>query len=374
MISNNLKLGDEAIKDLGLTDQHTTKDIDKYINDHLFDISKKPDPQTFLLYHNGVPLAGRGNLISISGAAKSRKSVIASGIIGSFIGNNENVLGFHSKINSDDLVMHMDTEQAYFHYYNMVTRTYSMGGIDKTPSHFKSIRTRDAGSSHQRIDIMKRLFQLYKPTVFVLDGVTDLMDDINSNEESTNLINTLLALSDNYNALIVNVIHETATNNKMRGAIGTSLMNKVECAISVVLDQNEPIASHVSCKDSRNKKFEPFTIVQDGPKGEVRLAEEGEVEKIEGNNKRGGKDKFKPNVIDEDTHFKMITSLGNFKGRYKKTEIEQTIKNYSFGIYGQEIKITEAKETLKYFLSRSWVVNNTENELLIPSQGDDLPF
>ncbi|NMJ87767.1 MAG: hypothetical protein EX285_08030 [Thaumarchaeota archaeon] len=365
------------MNDFGVDDDKPVSQINDYIQSHLFDINVKPDPQTFILYHDGTPIVSRGNLFSISGPAKSRKSVVVSAMMSCML-NKQSSLGFTANLNENDLIFHMDTEQAYFHYYNTVKRTIELSGMYQLPKYFKSIRTRDAGSSGYRVQIMKQIFELYKPTVFFLDGITDLMDDINDNGESSELSNILLQLSDKYGTAIGVVIHETKSTNKLRGAIGTTITNKVECSISVELDEKNDIASHVRCKDSRNKKFDPFTIVQDGPNGEVRLANDDEVKNIESRAQSKGK-KFNPGEFSEDDNLKMLEALSNYSnGKYEKTLMEKTIRNYSFNIYGRELKITECRDMIKYYFQNKWIINDTEgNYIIIPLNGnknDDLPF
>jgi DNA-binding transcriptional ArsR family regulator len=376
---DSLRIGNEYLKDKGIGkgQQQEASDLDKYIDTHLFDINQKPDPETFILYHEDTPIAGRGNLISISGAAKSRKTVIASSIMGCML-NNQQVLGFRSDLKETDTILHIDTEQAYFHYYNTVKRTINLSGLEVPPAHFKSIRTRDAGSSETRVQIMERLFELYKPDICILDGITDMVDDINSNEESTEIMNKLLQLSDNYNALIAVVIHETATTSKMRGAIGTTITNKVENAISVELDKENDIASHVTCKYSRNKKFLPFTIVQDGSNGEVRLAEVDEVQEMQSaNNPKTKKQAFKATDIEESLHQKMVVSISNFSERIEnKKKVISLITEYSWGIYGRRLSVTESAKVFDHMFQQGLLINNTENQIL-PVGGfkdKDLPF
>ena len=64
--------------------------------------------------------------------------------------------------------------------------------------------------------------------LLIIDGIRDLMYDINSPSESTDLINLLMRWSSGYNLHIHTVLHLNKGDDNTRGHIGTELNNKAE--------------------------------------------------------------------------------------------------------------------------------------------------
>ena len=68
---------------------------------------------------------------------------------------------------------------------------------------------------------------------FIIDGIRDLMYDINSPSESTDLINLLMRWSSGYNLHIHTVLHLNKGDDNTRGHIGTELNNKAETVLQI---------------------------------------------------------------------------------------------------------------------------------------------
>ena len=67
-----------------------------------------------------------------------------------------------------------------------------------------------------------------KPDIVILDGIKDLITDINDAVQATQTMEHLMALAQRYNCCIVNVLHQNKSeaDRNMRGSIGTELTNK----------------------------------------------------------------------------------------------------------------------------------------------------
>lgn len=237
--------------------------FEEYDKTHSFDINKKPKPNQTLVWCNGSPIGTRGgNIIAISGLAKSRKSVVASSMAsGMLLNEGSEYLNFKCRVEPTENILHIDTEQGYYHYYNTVKRIVDNSG-GEVKDNFHSKHTRDA-SVQFRVDYLKYLFDKIKPRVAMIDGITDLVRDPNDAGESSDLISLLMQLTSDHDCLLVVVIHTTKSTSKLRGHLGSELERKCETAIRVEKDEKYPNFSHVMCKESRNKEFEDFTIMYD---------------------------------------------------------------------------------------------------------------
>ena len=67
-----------------------------------------------------------------------------------------------------------------------------------------------------------------KPDIVILDGIKDLMTDINDAVQATIIMEKLMALAKEMNCCIVCVLHQNKSeqDRNMRGSIGTELTNK----------------------------------------------------------------------------------------------------------------------------------------------------
>lgn len=94
----------------------------------------------------------------------------------------------------------------------------------------------------------------FKPDFVLIDGIRDLGNDFNNVEESTKIINEILALSSEYRCAIMNVIHQNkGKDDTPRGHLGTELMNKCSDGYYVARPVGAPVT--VSQKISRNAQI-----------------------------------------------------------------------------------------------------------------------
>ncbi|MFD1292660.1 AAA family ATPase [Lutibacter holmesii] len=117
-------------------------------------------------------------------------------------------------------------------------------------------------SPAQRIEKIEEALKLHKPDVLVIDGVRDLVWNINDPVESTTVVTLIMKWSFDYDMHIAVVIHQ---NNEggARGHIGTELENKAETVIGVVRDETDINISEISESFGRGKGFDPFEFFID---------------------------------------------------------------------------------------------------------------
>ncbi len=92
----------------------------------------------------------------------------------------------------------------------------------------------------------------------IIDGIADLVSDVNNLEESNLCTQKLMEWSARYDCHIITVIHSNYGSDKATGHLGSFLYKKCETAIAL-----EPNTVHkdnitVNCKLSRGYSFESF--------------------------------------------------------------------------------------------------------------------
>jgi hypothetical protein len=94
----------------------------------------------------------------------------------------------------------------------------------------------------------------------VIDGIRDLMIDINNPSESVNLINKLMQWSSKYSLHIHCVLHLNKGDDNVRGHIGTELSNKAETVLVLNKSHLDSAISEVRPLIIRDKEFKPFAF------------------------------------------------------------------------------------------------------------------
>ncbi len=97
----------------------------------------------------------------------------------------------------------------------------------------------------------------------VIDGIRDLMLDINSTSESVEVINKMMEWSSKYDLHIHCVLHQNKGDNNVRGHIGTEMNNKAETVLVISKDSDNPGISEVHALHIREKEFKPFAFTID---------------------------------------------------------------------------------------------------------------
>lgn len=351
-------------KTLGF-DKTDEKEFESYILVHKFDITKVPTEDTHVFFYNGVPIGSRGNILAITGKAKSRKTVVASAIATSAFTDGA-FIGFTSEVKEDEIILHIDTEQGYYHYYGSVSRIFKDANYKGVPANFHSIHTRDATVEY-RIELLEYLFEKLKPRVTILDGVTDFVRDINNQDEATRISELLLRLSYKYDALIIVVIHTTKTTGYMTGAVGTTLEKKAQTVIKVERDDDkeggDPNVSHVSCQYARDKGFKSFSISFVDELGRYDATPETEIKS------KGKKGDKRPENYADEVHKNIVTRLFGYRDEIPDPEILSGIWKAAKQVTGDSLSTLEQKQFVKFYNTRAVMFMNPAGAWMRPPAG-----
>ncbi len=143
----------------------------------------------------------------------------------------------------------MDTEQSRFDTAKVQRRIALMGGNPQQTCLF-SLRQY---TPKERQAIIAR-FIISNPGIklIFIDGVRDLVFDINSAHEAMVVIGWLMKLTADHDVHICLVLHQNKDNDNVRGHLGTEAVNKAETVLSVKKDKETSI---VRPKHTRSREF-----------------------------------------------------------------------------------------------------------------------
>ncbi len=257
----------EVIKQIVSEFEKPTIDIPPDIMDAIqnsrLDLSQNiPDPQ-MLVSKGNLPVCTRGNFSFVIGLPGARKSFLCSGIAGAFL-NENGCMGLDNP-NGTGKLLWIDTEQAPGHVAKIGRRLHRIAGL---PTNINSdniiIHMLREYQPPVRHKIFYTCMNLYHPDFIVLDGVSDLIADPNSSEQSTSVINDLMAFTKEYDCHVLTVIHANVGSEKARGHLGSEALRKCETAIFAEAKGDITLCKWAKTRDMRPMDF-AFMVLEGLP-------------------------------------------------------------------------------------------------------------
>lgn len=220
-----------------------TKDLMERVEARIFDHRAsfpRPEPVFSI---NGIAVCTRGNLTSISAQVKAGKSAQVSAMIAATMADPEarrDCLGVTSSNPNGFAVIHLDTEQSLYDHHELGMRTLGRAGILEAPPWFRSFCL-TGFTVAELLLALPRMLEKAKVdlggihSVFI-DGIGDMVLDVNDSAESNGLVAELHALAILYDCAIVGVIHTNPGTQKTRGHLGSQFERKSETNLSLEKD------------------------------------------------------------------------------------------------------------------------------------------
>ena len=185
--------------------------------------------EEFLFRLHGTPCFPRGDLTTVTGPAKSGKTFFLSMLMACAV--RRQVLALE-RIRQEPLrVLWYDTEQSRYTTKRIL--------VDRIGALLKEdVQTFPDGQYYvfnmrdklpgERVDYLELAIQTYRPDICIIDGIADLLEDINSGSDSVRLLQQFQMLSTTYNCNITMVIHLNRSGEKLnlRGWLGTLMLHK----------------------------------------------------------------------------------------------------------------------------------------------------
>ena len=210
-----------------------------------------------ILWVNGSTIGTLGNFSASTGKVKSKKTFNISAIVAAALKNDE-VLQYSAFLPENKRkILYVDTEQSKYHCHKVMERIMRLAGLptDKDREDFIFVVLRECTPDKRKQIIDYMLANMKGIGLVIIDGIRDLMYDINSPSESSDLINLLMRWSSEYNLHIHTVLHLNKGDDNTRGHIGTELNNKAETVLQITKSTQE---DYVFEQPKQNRNF-PLT-------------------------------------------------------------------------------------------------------------------
>lgn len=189
-------------------------------------------PMEFLMRLFGEPCFPRRELVAITGRAKSGKTFVMSIIM--LMGVIDRILQFERDGKEPLKVLWFDTEQSKQStldiIQNRIVEMYHRKVDPDTPFPNECLRTFNVrfDNCEMRRQGFLELVPFIKPDLVILDGIRDLVTDINDGAEAQRIMEEMLALAQDNDCCIIAVLHQNKSGESRdpRGWLGTELLNK----------------------------------------------------------------------------------------------------------------------------------------------------
>ena len=216
-------------------------------------------PHEFLFDWNGTPCFARGELVAVTGKAKSGKTYLNSILMAACAG--EGRLGL-SRIGEKPLrVLWIDTEQSEDTTCEIL-RDRIGAMIGKAPSEglFHVFNLRKI-KWQERMTLVLSAIAICMPDLVIFDGIRDVVGDINDYAEAQQTIGQLLHVASDFHPCIVCVLHQNKAieDKTLRGALGTELQNKSFETYECTKDQDSRI---FTIRQAATRKYDLPTKIQ----------------------------------------------------------------------------------------------------------------
>lgn len=196
--------------------------------------------EEFMMKLLGKKCFPRKDLTTITGPAKSGKTFYTSMLMACCAkktGEDQKILGLERIGEKPLKVMWYDTEQSKQTTKEILSkRIFSMADGN---SNVEESKTTDldqqfyvfnvrALTCQERREKLPLAIKTYRPDIVIIDGIADLLPDINDGPKATELIEQLLQLADEYECNITIIIHLNRTGEKsnLRGWLGSVMLQK----------------------------------------------------------------------------------------------------------------------------------------------------
>lgn len=193
-------------------------------------------------------VATPGNLVTITAAIKSGKSAVVGAMAAAAMQLSSNdssgdLLGFDSSNPKSLALVKFDTEQSPDDFWHCDSRALRRAGLSKPPAWFYSYRLTGLAQTEAwhlvTVAVREAADQCGGVHSILLDGVADLVADVNDPAESNAFVATLHGMAIEFDCPIVGVIHFNPGTEKSRGHLGSQLERKAESNLALEKDSEE---------------------------------------------------------------------------------------------------------------------------------------
>lgn len=282
-----------------------------------------------------IPVFTKKSLSTLIGKAKSGKTTCVAWVIA-------------QAINQQMKTLWIDTEQGM--YYASRTQHWVLNiakQIECSDLKFYDLKIHNPTI---RLKIIDLLIQQIEPDIVVIDGIRDLVFDINSPDEATTITGSLMAWADQYNCHILSILHQNKGNEHARGHLGSEMINKSETVIKV--SQDDKNITICEPEFTRGEPFPVFAFDRDTYGIPQLVNYSPKISSGESNSRRA-----LPIEIHEKTHLECLDKAFGIEVKLSYSELVSSVCA-SFEYYGMAMGIVRSKSFIQFYIQNNYLMKS----------------
>lgn len=307
---------------------------------HFVDIDRvQPEP---VITIGGRTIATQGNFITISGLPKSFKTswvfyMVASGLL------NKSIFNMSVKLDPTDEIILIDTEQSVFDFSRQVKILKYTLKSKNLPANFNAYLFR----KYEPEQIIKSILELMtnkKPKLVILDNITELVNNPNDIPESKKFIQFLKRITDEFNCVIICILHLSKSNLSTLGNLGSYADRAAQTTLKVTMDKDTQISTLEAVFMRSDMYFDPVSIQYSESEKTFVQTETIEKKKVSR--------KFDLSEITKDVHKARVNLIFDKRRDITYNELVEEIKSF----YG--IGTNLSKKVVSYLLELRLLISD----------------
>lgn len=208
------------------------------------DMTKPLKKPQYLLASNGVQFSMLKGFLCITGQAGHGKTATIALLIAAILKGEIGNLTYEQKEEiPTPKVVYIDTEQEEYYTKLLAHRVCSMVGWEREQNHeqLEIYNLREEPDTNDRWADIIKIIDDTRPTVAIIDGLLDVVNNQNEMDECAPIINECLAIASHYKLAFWTVIHQNPnSNSKMSGNLGSMAERKAGDVMSTAKSKDEP--------------------------------------------------------------------------------------------------------------------------------------
>jgi hypothetical protein len=211
-----------------------------------------------IVWIDGIGIVYSAGPTIISGPKKAGKTTFIRLLLAAILSGDE-VFGITAK-NGLKIAIY-DTEQIDWRILSYLDKSFQMAGKRREINDRLTVFQLRPAPLDQRLQIIEDTIMENRPDIAVVDGLADLVIDINSMADSQMIVDSLLRVADESGTALILILHTNPStpDGKSRGNLGTIAENKAEC--NILVSKSGDIFT-VTCKDARGRAFPSFSYAK----------------------------------------------------------------------------------------------------------------
>lgn len=212
--------------------------VKKYFSAYRITLAQEIPQPVAVIKLGGRTIATVADMTTITGKAKARKSYFLSAVITAALNPSYYKLLEVNLPPGRDKIIWIDTEQSEYWSQQILHRVRKTGvDAKEIDGRIIYLNCRDLSIDQLKAMVYISLEKHSADSAFcIIDGSRDLVSSVNNEDESTQLARWLPEMAKKYKTNITSVLHQNPSGDKgskLRGHLGTELMNKSEFVVVV---------------------------------------------------------------------------------------------------------------------------------------------